>query len=321
MKKLLTSLATISLVAGSFSSVSAWTSMHQKQNVTSNQKATNESPETIANKLRQKTIKLDPTVWLGRHIGNYVSELNAVIVKEGILTQDEAQYVTWSNVNINMAGWFYNVGFTVKVGTATVNDTATLDNDSGESTAQIVAKLEKYPIQLNYNYWNGKKLADYLPQLRSILVQEGILTQVEASVVAGLADYYEGYYSIVKSSWIGQAIPINWIVNDRHTSDTTNTTTVQTNNDGLDAQDLANKISSSDNYQISKNDIGLYADKGTPYADLKAQLVKYTFANYQVNYVQVPHVILQPVNNYFGFDVKKDGQIYYCVPCTVTCNQ
>ena len=321
MKKLLTSLATISLLASPIASTTALTNMHQEHNVTSNQKATNESPETIANKLRQKTIKLDPTVWLGRHIINYMSELNAVIVKDGILTQDEAQYVTWNDVNINMAGWFYNVGFTVKIGSATVNDTVTLDNDSGETPAQIVAKLEKYPIQLNYNYWNGKKLSDYLLELRSILVQEGILTPVEASVVAGLADYYEGYYSIVKSSWIGQAIPINWIVNDRQNSDTTQTTTVQTNNDGLSAQQLASKIVSNDNYHISKNDVGLYSDEGTPEHDIKVQLAKYSFTYTQVNYVQVPHVILKPVNNYFAFDVKKDGQVYGCVPCIVTCDQ
>ena len=55
----------------------------------------------------------------------------------------------------------------------------TLDMDSGETTAQIATKLEKSTVQLNYNYWNGKNLADNLPELRNILVNEDILTTVE----------------------------------------------------------------------------------------------------------------------------------------------
>lgn len=320
MKKLLTSLATISLLASPIASTTVLTNMHQKHNVTSNQKATNESPETIANKLRQKTIKLDPTLWLGRHINNYVSELNAIIVKDGILTQDEVKYVTWSNVSLTYAGWYYNVDFTVKIGSATATDNVTLDMDSGETTAQIATKLDNAHPTLNFNYWNGKSILTNLAELRSILVQEDILTRVEASEIIGLNDHGIGF--VIDSSWIGLGFPTDYNINDHKTASSTfDTATAYVVNDGLSAQQLAGKVVSSDNYHISKNDIGLYADQGTPYADLKAQLVKYTFASYQVNYVQMPHVVLNPVNNYFTFDVKKDGQVFGCVACTVTCDQ
>ena len=124
MKKLLTSLATISLLASPIASATALTNMHQKHNVTSNQTTTSESAEQIASKLRKHTIKLDPNVWLGRHTQNYENELNALVVKQGVLTQDEAQYVTWSDVNLTVAGWYWTVNFTVTVSGATVNDNA-----------------------------------------------------------------------------------------------------------------------------------------------------------------------------------------------------
>ena len=318
MKKFLTSLATISLLASPIASTTALTNMHQKHNVTNNQKAANESAEQIAGKLRKHTIKLDPNVWLGRHTQNYENELNALVVKQGILSADEVKYVKWSDVNLTVAGWYWTVNFTVTVDGASVTDNACLDMDSGETPAQIVSKLEKYPIQLNYNYWNGKILIDYLPQLQSILVQEGILTQVEASVVTGLDDY-AGFGFTVNSSWIGKPIPINWIVNDRNNVDDSYSN-VQTNNDGDSAQQLASTITSGDNYHISKNDVGDYAYSNGPKADITQQLLTYTFANYQIHYVQMPRIILQPVNN-VRFNVKKDGQNALSVPCTITCDQ
>ena len=319
MKKLLTSLATISLLASPIASTTALTNMHQKHNVTSNQKATNESAEQIATKLRKHTIKLDPTVWLGRHTQNYENELNALVVKQGVLTQDEAQYVTWSNVNLTVAGWYWTVNFTVTVGGASVTDNACLDMDSGETTAQIGAKLKQHPVRLNYNWWSGKNLLDYLPEFKNIIVNEGILTRIEASEIIGLFDISGDPSNYTVDATGG--FYINYNINDRNTDTSAYTYGVSVYNDGLSAQQLASKIVSTDNYQISKNDIGLYADEGTPATELKAQLVKYTFSSDQVNYVQIPHILLKPVNNNVVFNVEKDGQIFGAIPCMISCNQ
>ena len=114
---------------------------------------------------------------------------------------------------------------------------------------------------------------------------------------------------------------INYNVNDNNTDTPAYFYGVSVYNDGLSAQQLASKIVSGDNYQISKNDIGLYADEGTPATELKTQLVKYTFSSDQVKYVQIPHILLQPVNNNVVFNVEKDGQIFGAIPCTISCNQ
>ena len=73
-----------------------------------------------------------------------------------------------------------------------------MDADSGETTAEIAKKLQSKPIQLNYDYWNNKDLKTHLADLRSIIVNEGILNKIEASEITGLSggdDYYNVNYN------------------------------------------------------------------------------------------------------------------------------
>ena len=49
--------------------------------------------QDIANKLSNKTIKLDPGFWGTKNLINYPQQLRAAIVQQGLLTEDEAQYV------------------------------------------------------------------------------------------------------------------------------------------------------------------------------------------------------------------------------------
>ena len=318
MKKLLASLATVVLVGGSVAGVTAFTQMHQQTAAKVQPQPKHElgagvvNPYAIANKLRKKTIKLDPNVWLGRNTKDFQTQINAIVVKDGILTADEAKYVTWSSVNLTVAGWYWTVNFTVTVPGATATDNVTLDMDSGETTAQIATKLKQHTVRLNYNWWNGKNLSNYLPELRSVLVNEGILTKVEASEIVGLYSYD----NITASG----SYYISYNINDNSTDSAAYYYGIYVYNDGLSAQQLASKIVSTDNYHIGKNEVGDYAYSKGPEGDIKQQLLTYTFANYQINYVQMPHIILQPVNN-VRFNVKKDGQNALSVPCTITCDQ
>ena len=324
MKKLLASLATVVLVGGSVAGVTAFTQMHQQTATKVQPQPKHQlgagvvNPYAIANKLRKHTIKLDPNVWLGRNTKDFGSQINAIVVKDGILTQDEASYVTWSSVNLSVAGWYWTVNFTVTVPGATATDNVALDMDSGETPAQIVAKLEKRDPTLNFNYWNGKNLQTNLAELRSILVNEDFLTKVEASEITGLAD--GGYGFVFDKSWINLGFPVDYIVNDNNTSDTAGDAQVEPVNDGDSAQQLASKINSGDNYHISKNYVGDYAYSRGPEAAIKQQIAKWSIASDQINYVQMPRVILNSVNN-ISFNVKKDGQNALTVPCTITCDQ
>ena len=324
MKKLLASLATVVLVGGSVAGVTAFTQMHQKTASKVQPQPKQQlgagvvNPYAIANKLRKHTIKLDPNVWLGRNTKDFENQINAIVVKDGILTQDEAQYVTWSSVNLTVAGWYWTVDFTVTVPGATATDNVTLDMDSGETTAQIGAKLKQHPVRLNYNWWSGKNLLDYLPEFKNIIVNEGILTRIEASEIIGLFDISGDPSNYTVDATGG--FYINYNINDRNTDTSAYTYGVSVYNDGLSAQQLASKIVSTDNYHISKNDVDDYAYSKGPEGDIKKQLLTYTFASDEINYVQMPRVILKQVNN-VQFNVKKDGQNALSVPCIITCDQ
>ena len=135
MKKLIMILATVVLITGSVTSAAAMVHQKTKTNsVGSSKTTTNEDVEDIANKLFNKSIKLDPNFWLGKSIKDDQSQFNAAVVKDGVLTQDEIQYVTWGNLNINFAGYFVNkLTFSVTKDGAVATGTSTIDADTGET--------------------------------------------------------------------------------------------------------------------------------------------------------------------------------------------
>ena len=324
MKKLLLSLATIALTSGSLAGLSALPKMAQnipaKQTPQQTEAKSNTEADDIAKKLQGKTIKLDPNYWLGKNINYYTIALDDIIVKQGILTNDEVQYVHWNNLTINVAGWYWTVGFTVWVG-GHASGTVCLDADSGETTAQIANKLQSKPIQLNYDYWNNKDLKTNLADLRSIIVNEGILNKIEASEITGLSG--EDDYYTVHSSWIGQNYLINYIVNDNNTvSGTPDNQGVQVLNDGEYAQQLANTIAGKEvPLKLPHNDAEKYADNPQVLADIRQEFITDQWYNAdQVKYLYAPHQLLH--NYIFGynsvqFTFRKDGQIAQTVTCHV----
>ena len=230
MKQLLISLATIVLTTSSIVNTSLWTKQtHRQQPILnqqkrSNQQATQEDAEDIANKLWNKTIKIDPNFWLNKDIQTDQADFNKALVQQGLLTQTEAQYVTWNSLNINEAGWFWNQGvFSVKKDGATATGHMTINASTGETTATIANKISKATnIKLNYNFWNNKMLQDQLPALRTILVNDKILTKAEASVVTG-----------INPITIKQAgnLSLKFDIND-HNTDSNANTNVSVVNDG-----------------------------------------------------------------------------------------
>ena len=275
------------------------------QNV--NEKATNEDAEDIASKLWNQSVKIDPNFWLNKDIHSDQKDFNKAIVKDGILTASEVQYVSWGNLNINVAGWYWSKGaFTVSKDGATATGHVTVDADSGETPAQIVAKLEKRDPTLNFNYWNGKNLQTNLIELRSILVNEGIVTKVEASEIAGIAD--GGYGFVIDKSWIGLGFPVDYIVNDNNTSDTAGDAQVEAVNDGNDAQQIANSIQNQ-SYGLKTNAMGQYADSSSITEDFDNLLeATYGLKEADVKDTKLPHVKLQANNPNINASINKDGQ-------------
>ena len=311
MKKILTSLATIALTAGSFANSALWANKVQQKSNQNNQNVNkqtkNEDAEDIANKLWNKTVKIDPNVFLNKNLHTDKEQVNAAIVKQGILTQDEAQYVSWGSLQINVAGWYWNKGaFSVSKDGATATGHVTVDADSGETPAQIVAKLEKRDPTLNFNYWNGKNLQTNLVELRSILVNEGIVTKVEASEITGIAD--GGYGFVIDKTWINLGFPVNYIVNDNNTSDTAGDAQVEAVNDGDSAQQIFSKIENK-SFGLKQNTVGKYADSSYIVQDFRNLLQSaYKVNAIDLNHVTLPHVKINQNTPNVKATICKDGQ-------------
>ena len=321
MKKLMTSFATIVLISSSIVNTTFW---KQKTNQTllkkmSNIKATNEDVEDIANKLFAKTIKIDPNVWLDKDIKTNSSQFNAAIVKDGILTPDEAQYVSWNTLNINYAGWYWNKAlFTIKKDSATATGYATVNADPNLTIQQITDKLENTTIKFNYDYWNGKAIQNYSSEIRKMLVNEQILTKAEASDVGA-----DGPLTIANAG----KIEARFDVNDNNNEATAN---VKLNilDDGNSAAEIANYLHTVGEYApssgwvynyvyfLKENTTGLYADNQLVYQNFY-NILHYDidggaiFPTSDIRDITLPHVMLtnSPNGNNMDATVTKDGQI------------
>ena len=303
MKKILASLTTIVLTTGSLANGVLWDNKAQQKtqnNQNVNEKATNEDAEDIASKLWNQSVKIDPNFWLNKDIHSDQKDFNKAIVKDGILTASEVQYVSWGNLNINVAGWYWSKGaFTVSKDGATATGHVTVDADTGETTQQIATKISKATnIKLNYNYWNNKTTQNQLPVLRDILVNDRILTKAEASVVAGVNQ------TTIKQ--VGQ-INLKFNINDKNTNSYANAK-VNVVNDGNSAQQIANNMKNV-GFGLKTNTVGKYADSSYIMQNFKNLLQDvYGFKAEDLKDISLPHVKLANDNPNINATVTKEGQ-------------
>ena len=261
-----------------------------------------EDAEDIANKLWNKTIKLDPNQFLNKNLQTDKAQFNAAIVKAGLLNANEVQYVSWNNLTIDVARWYKNgAHFTVNKDGATASGTASINASTGETTQQIASKIAKQNINLNLAYWQNKTIDNSsLIAMRSILVNEKILTKPEASVIATIT-------SSTKISGASQ-LPISFKLDDQQT--VTNTkTNLAVRNDGSTVQTIAHEIQNK-YYGLKTNVAGQYADSSYVTADWQDLLnYNYNLSKDDASSVTLPHIQLQQDNKNVVAQVKKDGQI------------
>ena len=300
MKKLLTSLASLVLISSSVVNATAWNKTNQQQNLknySANKTTSNEDAEDIASKLWNKTVKIDPNFWFNKDIKSDQTDFNKQLIQQGILTQDEVQYVSWGSFNINKAGWFANKGaFSVSKDGATATGTVTIDATGGETTAQIAAKIAKANLKFNFNYWNQKAVGSYLSQVQAILANEKILTKAEAGVVTGL----QSPVTITKAGTIVISLNLN---NNKTTS--VASAHINVVNDGKSIDQVMGSIGSSMN--LKSNTVGSYADN--PAIEKYATTyINYIWPGSSIDSVMLAHQLLKAGKNNVPLTIMKDGQ-------------
>ena len=286
-------------MTGSLSNMTAF--VNQKPSVVKNaidsKQATNEDAEDIANKIWNKTVKIDPNFWFNKDIKSDQADFNKQLVQQKIITQDESQYVSWASLNINKAGWFANQGaFTVSKDGATATGHMTVDATGGETTAQIAAKIAKANVRFNYNYWNQKAVGSYLSQVQAILANEKILTKAEAADVNGL----QSPVTITKAG----TVVVNLNVNNNQTSSVASTH-VNVVNDGGDADQVMSSINNG--IDLKSNTVGSYADNVAIEKDALSY-INNVWSGSNIQNVTLTHQLLAAGNNNVPVTILKDGQ-------------
>ena len=306
MKKLMLTLATVSLIGGSLINNNIWANktMQLAKNVKNTSKhnfqATNEDAEDIASKLWNKTIKIDPNAFLGKDIKTAQAQFNEVVVKEQILTQDEVKYVSWGDLKINAARWYNNQAhFSVKKDGAVCTGSDTVDASINETTAQIAAKLNNKDINLNLSYWNNKQITPNLNEIKNIIANEKLLTKAEASLITKTTN------PITIKGW--SYVPVSFVFYDGKTTATANNH-FSVNDDGVDASQIAGEINNK-YFGLKTNSIGQYADSNYITNNWENLISN----NYGVNDqdaadTYLPHLKLQADNKNVPVQILKDGQ-------------
>ena len=189
--------------------------------------------------------------------------------------------------------------------TATGN--VAINATTGETPAQIAAKLSKATLNFNYDWWNGKDLRANWNQIQQMIVNEHLLTKAEASVVTGVS-----YGDFTVSGPLYTRVGL--IVNDNNTVKSA-APTFSINNDGRSANEIANKISGGTFY-LHGNMQGQYADSDAVNQNLRnylsndSQLFNPRFTQADANTVSLSsHVKLQSNNSNLTANSMKDGQI------------
>ena len=230
-------------------------------------------------------------------------QLANAIVAQNILTKDEVQYVSWGSLTINKLIAYPNCDFTViKDGLTVVAHHITLN--ATETSQQLANKLAQATPTFNWAYWQGKDFASNQTLVRSILVNEGILSPLEASYIflypydpPATIDtpnlYYDGQFSVLNDG-----------------PEATGEYNFHVIDDGSTVDQVANFLTDAI-IQLKTNTVGMYADNSYVEQNVTGFLNN-SGQNLNIEKVILPHQILKPFNagppNIVYPIIIKDGQ-------------
>ena len=275
-----------------------------------------ESSQDIANKLNKQLVNLDPGFWMNKNLQNYETTMNAVLVKENLLTKYEIQYVHWNSFQIAAAKYYWNKAiFAVwKTNPAYEASGKVSLNVTKETSAQIATKLAKANLKLNWNNWEWRFITDqgkgYDPsytilfhQLCNIILNEHILTKAELSTVKAFHTAKVGYH-IAKEGLYNISFDINndnkYVVSHTH---------LQVVKDGNSAKQIATEATKNlSEWMLKTNTIGKYADSEYVLQNFRSLLVNFGGVKADdTKYITLPHVKLQHDQSLSAI-VYKDGE-------------
>ena len=274
-----------------------------------------ETAQGIANKLKGKTVKVNPTFWGGHNVRDYKTQLQTALVQQHLLNQDEAQYVTGANQVISEVLAYHNLTFKVVKNGRTANVTG-MTVDASESNQAIIQKVQKGHITFSYNYWKNKNVRDHNYEIETILVNEGILNRIEANWVEMMDSF------VFNAGAKDYQVPITV---DNFPPAISAKATFHLVNDGRTAQAIANDLktfgqmgetgrwSGNNVYFLKENTTGLYADDPLVmknFRDILKSTDASVFTQAEINDITFPHVKLTNADNgnYITATVKKGNQ-------------
>lgn len=182
MKKLLLSLATVALTAGSL--VAGTTSVLAKNQTTHRSKAV-ATVQQVATKINaMQNVHFNYQYWANKDLNNYLPQIRQILVNEKVLTKAEAALITKvtndtpiTTGNILLTFFLHDKQQT-EIATANVDFRA-----DGDSAAFIANLLANKTVNLNLYSWQNEKIADHIDQFRNVLVNDLFMDQQDAQYV------------------------------------------------------------------------------------------------------------------------------------------
>ena len=182
MKKIMMSLATFALAAGSL--VAGKTSVLEK-NQTTHQAKSATTVQQVATKINAfQNLHFNYQYWAHKNLNNYVPQIRQILVNENVLTKVEAALIT--KVTSNTPVTTGNIPLTFFINDKRQTETVTANVDfraDGDSVAFIANLLANKTVDLNLYSWQNEKIADHIDQFRNVLVNDLFMDQQDAQYV------------------------------------------------------------------------------------------------------------------------------------------
>ena len=140
----------------------------------------------IAQKLQGKTINLDLATWYNKKISSNLTLFREDLVKEGLLKQNQAQYVYNGSVKgtLNKPETFKDSTFyVVKNGQVEPATGITLNAVDNQTAEDIANRLRDKTVILDFAFWQGKNPLKYRKEFDNALVNQHLIRPYEVQYV------------------------------------------------------------------------------------------------------------------------------------------